>query len=240
VTRTRPALVPAEKAAVVAAPLCVCLVGRGGDDPLALVAVSGGARVDLRVPVAAVGVGARYLTSVAASAAAAGWQGDEILALVSELERRTVQWVAANTVSSLLAGGRRRAVPGTRRAAMLVTGRWGAAACSPPEGDRLVRSAARRNAACLVAMSGAGHPAWAATSFVRWRAAGARGGVVAETGESAAIGARWAVNVVVSPRVSPSDLPGLREQLAAAPRCGWCHLPVLGAACERCVPEWDS
>jgi hypothetical protein len=223
--------------AELAVPVSVALIGGTAGQPAALVATSAAGRsIDMRLPVLPIGIGARYLAAVASSAAAAGWHVDELRALVSEIDRRTVQWVAASSTSALLPGRRRW----PRRAAKLVAGRWTETVCAADEGDRLVKSAGRRNAVCLVAISGTGHPRWVATAFTRWRAAGARGGRVGEALESASIGARWAVDVVVAPRVPARDLPGLREQLAAAPRCGWCHLPVLGVACERCSPEWDA
>jgi hypothetical protein len=224
-------------AAELGMPVSVALVGgTAGQAPALVVTSSAGRSIDMRLPVSPIGIGARYLAAVTSNAAAAGWHVDELRALVSEIDRRTVQWVAASSASALVPGRRRRA----RRAAKLVAGRWTETVCAADEGDRLVKSATRRNAVCLVAISGAGHPRWVAGAFARWRAAGARGGLVGEALECTSIGARWAVDVVVAPRVPARDLPGLRELLAAAPRCGWCHLPVLGVACERCSPEWEA
>jgi hypothetical protein len=189
--------------------------------------------------VATLGIATRYLVSVAGRAASDGWSREELLALVSELERRTMQWVAASTVAPLCPSPRRWAsIAGSGRAALLVAGQWRPSVCAAGDGERLVRGAGGRNAVCLVAGSGTQSPRWVGDAVARWRAAGVRAGV--HQGSAAALGARWALEVVAAPRVPPARLPSLREQLAAAPRCGWCNLPVLGASCRRCLPEWAS
>jgi hypothetical protein len=191
------------------------------------------------LPVVTVGVATRYLVSVADKAAQEGWERDELVALVSELERRTVQWVAANTVASLRPSVRRLpSRPGSGRAVLLLRGRWHAAVCAATDAERLVRGAAGRNAVCLVAGSGTRPPRWVSEAVGRWRAAGVRAGE--HQGTAAELRARWSLEVVIAPRITTSGLPSLREQLAATPRCGWCHLPVPGASCRHCLPEWAS
>lgn len=181
---------------------------------------------------AARGIGARYLAAVARRAAAAGWETAEIQALVGEVDRRTVQWVAASHVEELASGPRRRrcrllgAV-----AAQLSGGRWRPAAPDPCTGDALVDGAHRRHGLALAALAGAGHPRWARSAITRWAAGGARTGSLQR-------GARgWVLEAVSAPRVGTAELSRLREALAGAPRCGWCGTPVLGSLCRRCAPE---
>ena len=39
---------------------------------------------------------------------------------------------------------------------------------------------------------------------------------------------RWALELAVAPTLTAAGLSTLREQVASAPRCGWCRLPVIG------------
>jgi len=196
-------------------------------------AAPGGGRA---LPLATIGLATRYIASVASFAARSGWTGEELVALVTEFERRTVQWVAASSVVRLVSPSCRLAIPRAGRAALLAGGRWRSAACSAADAERLIHGAAGRGAATLAARSGARQPRWVLEAGERWRRAGVRVGGHRAT--SVELGARWALEVVVVPRVPAAGLAALREQLASAPRCGWCHLPVLGTSCRRCLPEW--
>ena len=50
---------------------------------------------------------------------------------------------------------------------------------------------------------------------------------------------RWThvgTQLLVAPSIPSGSLVGLREQVAAAPRCGWCRAPLVGSICRRCAP----
>jgi hypothetical protein len=43
------------------------------------------------------------------------------------------------------------------------------------------------------------------------------------------------VELLGTPQLSPAQLQALRERFAAAPRCDWCGVPVVGRHCHRCT-----
>jgi hypothetical protein len=58
-----------------------------------------------------------------------------------------------------------------------------------------------------------------------------------EAGLAAALGVAWTVELVLVPALPPGSLMALRERVAAAPRCGWCGVPMPAGRCRRCQPE---
>ena len=223
------------------------IVIRAAAGPLVLVAPAGSARLPLATMLAAarrsdaglevvhvslVGLAARYLESVGRSAAAEGWTAREIVCLLAELERRTQAWVVGPGLP-LPAG--RRPWPPVRRAARFESGRWRAAPSAPAWPAEMTQRGLAAGATCLTALSGAAPSRSAAALFAAWTALGARGGRQ-RWGLARDLGMRWTLEAVVAPRPGPAGLVALREQVAAAPRCGWCRLPVLAGACPRCSP----
>lgn len=187
------------------------------------------------VEVALPGIGARYLGGVAREAASGGWNLPELSALVVELESRCTYWVAAATLDALDGGTHRSLLAGRGRALRWSCGTW---APSPVSGSSLraiARSATVRGGLCVCARSGRSVPRRVAgelDSLSRSRT------VVGNLrhGLAAMLGAAWAVEALVAPRLAPSQLSMLREQFASAPRCGWCGIPVAGTHCRRCTP----
>ena len=185
--------------------------------------------VQLAVP----GLAIRYLERLLEQAAATGWELECMAAFAAELERRCAY---------LLAGGGRlpiqpRAGASRRRrsqAALWHAGGWVAGARPEHLAVRLVAGARARDDALLAASSGTlqGRCARKLTAQleqegVTIRNAGAR--AVARSGGA------WAIEVLAVPRLAAEHLGALRERFAGAPRCEWCGLPVIGAACRRCA-----
>ena len=186
---------------------------------------------ELRLP----GIGGRYLAGIDAHIEEAGWSPVERAALLQAFEARAVMWVAAAPAGALrrarLAPVRRtvRRSAGLRYAA----GRWTAGTMpAAAEVGEIVAAGRARGALCALAVSGAGRCdalLEAATD------AGARVAAM-PAGLAAAIGARWAVELLVAPALPPGSLVGLRERVATAAPCDWCGVPVLGNVCGRCSP----
>ena len=77
---------------------------------------------------------------------------------------------------------------------------------------------------------------WADERLDAWRRAGAVAGRL-DGGLARELDIRWALELAVAPTLTAAGLSTLREQVASAPRCGWCRLPVIGTACPRCALE---
>jgi len=182
----------------------------------------------LRLP----GIGGRWLAGIAAEAAARGWPATDVVALVAAVEDRTCMWLAAPNLGRLVGAGLlgRARLPRRRAGAMFEQGLWRWARC---DGESLVSALTPADAAVtrIAAVSGARPPA----DLVRaLESGGCRSGRL-DTGLAAAMGTRWAVELVVGPTVSAAGLGVLRDQIAGAPRCSWCRTPVLGVRCPRCA-----
>jgi hypothetical protein len=187
--------------------------------------------LELRLP----GIGGRYLEGVAAHAAAHGWQPGEVAALVAAIEDRCSMWILCSSSRALVRAGlaAERARLGRAGGARFGEGRWRAARMPAPATVSDVMLAGKaRGAVCVAAESGRAAP----EGLVRSAAAGGARTARMERGLAAALGARWAVELLVAPAIPAGSLVGLREQVAAAPRCGWCRTPLIGATCRRCAP----
>jgi hypothetical protein len=163
-----------------------------------------------RVP----GFGGRYLQGLAAHTTARGWARAETLGLVAAVEERMAVWLMR-----------------PRRLGRAVAERHPGGPGDLPTAVREIALAGSRGGLGLAAVSGGRAPA----SLLRdLGLAGARIGRI-DGGAAAELGLRWAVEVAVVPVLAAAGLASLREQIAVAPRCGWCHVPVLGASCRRCL-----
>jgi hypothetical protein len=192
----------------------------------------GAGPLELRLP----GIGGRYLEGVAAHVAAHGWPPGEVAALVAALEDRCSMWILCSSSRALVRAG---LAPehcgrlGRAGAARYGEGRWRVVRIPAAETVAEVMCAgSARGAVCVAAGSGRLPP----ESIMRAAAAcGARTGSM-ETGLAAALDVRWAVELLIAPAIPAGSLVALREQVAAAPRCGWCRTPLIGATCPRCAP----
>jgi hypothetical protein len=186
---------------------------------------------------ALVGVSARYVQAVGQRAVAEGWSSGEVIALLGEVERRTTVWLCASRLGALpVDAGRCGRILGRRHAAICRSGRWVAV---PPDAVALTAHVTRlvQGPFTVVAsVSGGALPAALRAPLRRWFQAGARGGRDPRN-LADQLRSRWALELAVVPSVAPSSLSAIREQVASAPRCGWCRMPVLGDACTRCLPE---
>jgi hypothetical protein len=180
------------------------------------------------------GIGARYLGGVACEAARDGWNLPELSALVVELESRCTYWVAAATLDAL-DGGSHRSLVGRGRALRWACGTWAPTAVSGSSLRAIARSATVRGALCVCARSGRSMPRRVARELDELSRSRITVGNLRH-GLAAMLGAGWAVEALVAPRLARAQLAMLREQFASAPRCGWCGIPVAGSHCRRCTP----
>jgi hypothetical protein len=180
----------------------------------------------------AVGIGARYVEAVAGRAASTGWAPHEMCCLAAEVERRMTTWVCAPGLSLWRL---RRPLIGRRPCAVLAAGRWRPGGSAPAATAELLDRGLARSSVCLAAVSGA-PGRWADERLDSWRRSGAVAGRL-DRGLAHELGLRWTLELVVAPALTALSLSALREQVASAPRCGWCRLPVLGTACSRCAVE---
>lgn len=181
------------------------------------------------------GIGGRYLLQIARSAAAGGWEVDELAALVVELERRCMYVVLASTVAALTGRPRRGRWPRRPMAAGWDGGAWTIGRAGARDVERTASASSARGYLCVASTSGAAPPSPVAGELRRLSAAGVPVGQIAR-GVAAALGASWAVEVLGTPALSAPQLLQLREQFGSAPRCDWCGLPVVGRHCRRCSP----
>jgi len=183
------------------------------------------------LPLTAVGVGVRYLDAVARRAAEAGWNAREIMCLVAEVEMRMTAWAAGPRLPL----GRRPGPLPRRRSALMRGGCWRSVAAGHALPDEMLDRGLARAGTILAALSGR-PTTWAEDRLAAWQRAGAIGGRL-DSGLARDLGIAWALELVVAPTLSSPGLSTLREQIASAPGCGWCRLPVLGTACPRCALE---
>lgn len=186
---------------------------------------------ELRLP----GIGGRYLAGVATHVTGLGWSASEVAALVAALEDRCSMWIVCSSAVALVRAGLAPPGPRFRRAAAtrFAGGRWNVARA--PAGATvtdLVRAGIARGAVCVAAESG--RPP--RSGLVRAAAVGGAHTASMDRGLASALGARWAIELLVAPAIPTGSLVGLREQVAAAPRCAWCRAPLVGSTCRRCVP----
>jgi hypothetical protein len=187
--------------------------------------------LELRLP----GIGGRYLQGVAAHVEALGWPAGDAAALVAAIEDRCSMWIVCSPPRALVRAGLASDTARLRRAgaARFAGGRWSRAPIpAPVTVTELVRAGYARGAVCAAAESGRGQR----SGIVRAAAAGGARTASMERGLAAALGARWAVELLVAPAIPPGSLVGLREQVAVAPRCSWCRAPLIGSTCRRCMP----
>jgi hypothetical protein len=163
-----------------------------------------------RVP----GFGARYLGGLATHTTARGWARAETLGLLAAVEERMAVWLLRPRRLGRALAERHPGGPGDLPAAF-----------------REIALAGSRGGLGLAAASGGRAPA---TLLRELGLAGARIGRI-DGGAAVELGLRWAVEVAVVPVLAPAGLASLREQIAVAPRCGWCRVPVLGTSCRRCL-----
>lgn len=183
---------------------------------------------ELRLP----GIGGRYLAGIAAHAHARGWGALEVVALLDAVEARSAMWVVTPSAGSLRRAGLIADGRGPRRAcARWSGGRW-ARVPVDPSALAAVAAAGGTRAVCAAAVSGARAPERLVAAV---QAEGVHVGAL-ERGLAASLGVDWTVELLVAPALPAGLLMALRERVAAAPRCGWCGVPVLGPACRRCLP----
>ncbi len=186
---------------------------------------------ELRLP----GIGGRYLAGVAGHVAGQGWSAAEAAALLGALEDRCSMWVVCSSGTALVRAGLAPEGARARRAAAtrFAAGRWGPVRI-PAAGtvSDLMQAGTARGAVCAAAESGRRPPA----DLVRAAAAGGARTASMDQGLAFTLGTRWAIELLVAPAIPAGSLVGLREQVAAAPRCGWCRAPLVGSTCRRCAP----
>jgi hypothetical protein len=172
-------------------------------------------RYEPRLP----GIGARYVSGLHGELESLGWSAVEIQSLLAAAEERCGLWLITPRRMHLPVQVQRwRSGRFTRAQGLAEL----AAACA---------AAPRALGVCVAAVSGRGEPPGAV------RRALAEGPIQigrVSGGEAPRLHVTWAVEVLVAPSLGVSALAGMRERIAAAPRCAWCHLPVLGSSCPRC------
>jgi hypothetical protein len=180
------------------------------------------------------GIGTRYLVRVAHRAAHMGWGIDELAALVVELERRCAYLLFASSLAALAPDRRRARRPGRRQAMQWDAGAWAASGGRPSDLLTAARSSGLRGYGNVVAGSRAELPRRLAGVLDELAS---RGVTVRNGGRETALqlGARWALELLGTPQLSPAQLQALRERFATAPRCDWCGVPVVGRHCHRCT-----
>jgi hypothetical protein len=181
------------------------------------------------------GIGTRYLVRVAQRAAHMGWGVDELAALVVELERRCAYLLVASSLAPLAPDRRRARWLGGRQAMRWDAGTWIASGGRPSDLLTAARSSGLRGYGNALAGSGTEVP----RRIVDLLDELASHGVTVRnsaSGVALQLGARWAVELLGTPQLSPAQLQALRERFAAAPRCDWCGVPVVGRHCHRCTP----
>ena len=144
-------------------------------------------------------------------------------------------WVVCSSGAALVRAGLAPDGARARRAAAtrFAGGRWGPVRI-PAAGtvSDVMRAGTARGAVCAAAESGRRPPA----DLVRAAAAGGARTASMDQGLASTLGTRWAIELLVAPAIPAGSLVGLREQVAAAPRCGWCRAPLVGSTCRRCAP----
>jgi hypothetical protein len=192
------------------------------------VAGGGDAVYRLRLP----GIGGRYIAEIAAHAHRRGFSAPETVALLAALEERSAMWVVCPSAAALRRAGLLEAGRGRGR----VCARWSAGCWGriPLDISALAAVAASGDAraVCAAAVSGAGAPERLVAAV---RGEGVRLGTFTG-GLAASLGVAWTVELLVSPALPAGSLMALRERIAAAPRCGWCGVPMLQSECRRCLP----
>lgn len=187
--------------------------------------------LELRLP----GIGGRYLEGVAAHVEELGWPAGEAAALVATIEDRCSMWIMCSSPRALVRAGLAVDAARLRRAgaARFSGGRWAPARIpAPGTVTELMRAGIARGAVCAAAESGR----LPRSSLGSAATAGGARTAAMERGLAAALGARWAVELLVAPAIPAGSLVGLREQVAVAPRCSWCRAPLIGSTCRRCMP----
>jgi len=182
---------------------------------------------ELRLP----GIGGRYLSGLADHAHAGGWAPLEVAALLDAVEERSAMWVVCPSAAALRRAGLIDRGRGRRACARWAAGRWSRAEA---DADALAAVAAvqRTGVVCAAALSGRGAPARLAGAVSR---PGIRAGQLPD-GLAAALGVAWTVELLLAPALPSGSLMAVRERIAAAPRCGWCGVPMPAGRCRRCQP----
>ncbi|MGN6380327.1 MAG: hypothetical protein ACTHNU_15340 [Gaiellales bacterium] len=160
------------------------------------------------------------MASLADEAGRLGWTAVETAGLLAAAEERCALWI--------LTGRRLHREPRVCR--------WRNGRLTDAEGgvEALAAAAAgapARTSVCLAAVSGRRRPPRSIISTLA--RSGARIGRVTG-GVADELEVTWAVEVLIAPALAPRGMAGLRERIAAAPRCAWCRIPVLGSSCPRC------
>jgi hypothetical protein len=181
------------------------------------------------------GIGGRYLAGVARHVAAHGWPAGEVAALVAAMEDRCSMWIVCSSATALVrAGVSPEGVRVPRAGASRFSGgRWQRVRIPTSETvTELMHAGTARGAVCAAAESGRFPP----SRLVGAAAAGGAHTASMDRGLASVLGAAWAIELLVAPAIPSGSLVALREQVAAAPRCGWCRSPLVGSTCRRCAP----
>lgn len=165
-------------------------------------------------------LGARFLAALEADVARLGWTPAERLGLLVAAEERCGLWVATpHRLSTAV------------RVSIWRRGRFVRVAGGRSELAGAAAAASAGLGMCLLAVSGPGDPPRSLLSPLLPLASEA--GRVADN-VALQLGVPWAVELLIAPVLGPVGLAGLRERISSAPRCAWCHVPVLGSSCSRC------
>ena len=181
----------------------------------------------LRLP----GIGGRYLAGLAGHVHARGWEPLEVAALLDAVEERSAMWIVCPSAAALRRAGLIGRGRGRRACARWAAGRWTRARVDP-DALATVAAAARSEAVCAAAVSGRGAPARLVAAVT---GPGVRSGRF-DGGLADGLGVAWTVELLLAPALPPGSLMALRERVAAAPRCGWCGVPMPTGRCRRCQP----
>ncbi len=165
------------------------------------------------------GIGARFSAGIATRAQAEGWSTIELLGLLAAVEERCCLWVVSGRSFR-----RRSIVRRWQPSGLVADGESNAALVSR------VTDARSRRLVCVAGLAGGGGAGRALLAGLA--EAGAR---VGNVDPASAPAGRWSIQLLTGPALAPDDFSSLRERVAAAPRCGWCRVPVLGTACSRCT-----
>jgi hypothetical protein len=180
------------------------------------------------------GIAGRYVRRIAAAAAATGWKIDQLAALVGELERRCSYVLAAPAPVRVGPPGR-RGIRGTTEAVAWHGGRWTRGGRTTDAFRHLTQTARARGDTAAAAASGHRLPRIARRLLEVLEAENVHARI-GSTGVAAELRCTWAVEAFACPRITSDHLLALRDRFAAAPRCDWCGVPVVGRSCRRCVP----
>jgi hypothetical protein len=164
-------------------------------------------------------LGRSFLHNLESELSRSGWSAGESLGLLAAAEERCGLWMVSPRL------------PRGVRVQVWRSGRFVDAGCGLAALAHILAAAPSGQGLPMIAVSGAADPP---PGVVRELAqpdiqVGRMAGGLARQ-----LGLRWAVEAAIVPALGPGALAGLRERINSAPRCAWCHVPVLGSSCTRC------